>query len=93
MGLVEVRPHWHRALPMPCSGWEENAPYDRIMVTAGANKLPDKLIEQLAPNGKMIIPVGPRLIQDLMLITKDAGGKVHKEVIVKVRFVELVDDV
>lgn len=72
-------------------GWKENAPYDRIMVTAGARRLPDELIKQLAPSGKMIIPVGPREVQDLMLISKDAKGEVHEQVIAKVRFVELVD--
>ena len=72
-------------------GWEENAPYDRIMVTAGADKLPSRLIEQLAPNGKMVIPVGPRHVQDLLLISKDGQGEIQKEIIGKVRFVELVD--
>ena len=73
-------------------GWDEHAPYDRIMVTAAAKKLPDKLIKQLAPGGKMIIPVGPRFAQDLMIITKDATGKINEQIITKVRFVELVDD-
>lgn len=73
-------------------GWEENAPYDRIMVTASATNLPEKLVEQLAPNGKMIIPVGESTIQDLLLITKDSNGNVNKEVISKVRFVRLIGD-
>lgn len=73
-------------------GWEENAPYDRIMVTAAASKLPDKLIEQLAPKGKMIIPVGTNRVQDLMYITKDSEGKTEKKVVDKVRFVRLVGE-
>lgn len=40
-------------------GWEESAPYDRIMVTASPRTIPPALIAQLAPNGKMVIPVGP----------------------------------
>lgn len=73
-------------------GWEENAPYDRIMVTASATKLPEKLIEQLAPNGKMIIPVGAGGVQDLMLISKDSKGEVKKEILEKVRFVRLIGE-
>lgn len=73
-------------------GWEENGPYDRIMVTAGASKLPEPLIDQLAPEGKMIIPVGDTPVQDLMLITKDAEGTVKKKVVEIVRFVPLVGD-
>lgn len=69
-------------------GWEENAPYDRIMVTASASKLPEKLIEQIAPNGKMVIPVNT----DLLLITKDIKGKIKKEIVTKVRFVDLVGE-
>lgn len=72
-------------------GWKEYAPYDRIMVTAAASSLPEKLIEQLAPNGKMVIPVGKSSVQDLLLIKKDARGKVEKELIEKVRFVRLID--
>ena len=69
------------------SGWKENAPYDRIMVTASASKLPNNLVEQLAPNGKMVIPVGT----DLILMTK-TNGEIKKEVITKVIFVSLVGD-
>lgn len=71
-------------------GWEESGPYDRIMVTAAASSLPDELIEQLAPNGKMVIPVGAGLIQDLLLISKDSKGTIHKDIIGGVRFVRLI---
>ncbi len=73
-------------------GWKENAPYDRIMVTASATSLPEKLVDQLATNGKMIIPVGQDPVQDLLLITKDLEGKVKKELITKVRFVRLIGE-
>ncbi|HLR35437.1 MAG TPA: hypothetical protein VK071_08990 [Tissierellales bacterium] len=62
------------------------------MITAGALKLPDKLVDQLAPEGKMGIPVRDSLDQDLMLVTKDREGKVKEELINKVRFVKLVGD-
>ncbi len=70
-------------------GWEDHAPYDRIMVTAAPSRLPQQLVDQLAPGGKMIIPVGTD-IQDLMLITKDLKGNIDKESIAKVRFVKLI---
>lgn len=73
-------------------GWEENAPYDRIMVTASAERLPEKLVEQLALNGKMVIPVGEGSVQELLFITKDSTGKIKKEIITKVRFVRLIGD-
>lgn len=69
-------------------GWEENAPYDRIMVTASARKMPEKLIEQLALNGKMVIPVGT----DLLLVKKDEEGNMEKELIDKVIFVSLIGE-
>lgn len=70
-------------------GWIENAPYDRIMVTAAAEKVPSKLANQLKPEGKMIIPVGPRSKQDLQLITKDLEGKINIQNLGKVMFVEM----
>lgn len=69
-------------------GWEEHAPYDRIMVTASAAKLPDSLVEQLAPKGRMVIPVGT----DLLLVTKNENGEIEKEYVTKVRFVDLIGD-
>jgi len=73
-------------------GWQEHAPFDRIMVTASATKMPGALIEQLAPNGKMVIPVGPGFVQELLLVEKDPSGKIHKKTISQVRFVRLVGD-
>lgn len=70
-------------------GWAEFAPYDRIIVTAAAGKLPTKLIQQLKPGGRMIVPVGPSQSQELMLITKDESGLIKKESLGDVRFVEL----
>ena len=72
------------------TGWLENAPYDRIMVTAAAQKTPDELITQLNTGGRMIIPVGERFVQDLLLITRDKSGEVRREVVNRVVFVELV---
>jgi protein-L-isoaspartate(D-aspartate) O-methyltransferase len=70
-------------------GWPEHAPYDRIMVTAAAARIPDELFTQLKPSGRMIIPVGPPSWQQLLLITKDAQGLMHQHPVEDVRFVEL----
>lgn len=73
-------------------GWPENAPYDRIMVTAAAGEIPQPLISQLAPGGKMVIPVGVMGLQELFLIEKDLSGNIKKKVLGKVVFVELKGD-
>lgn len=73
-------------------GWKQYAPYDRIMVTAAAEKLPDSLISQLAPGGKMIIPVGGPFSQELQLIEKNKDNQVHTSIIEYVRFVKLEED-
>lgn len=70
-------------------GWAEHAPYDRIMVTAAAATIPQELIEQLKPGGKMLIPVGSSFMQELQLVEKDSQGKLHKTVITNVLFVPL----
>lgn len=54
-------------------GWAEHAPYNRILVTAGAPSIPDPLKEQLAEGGKFVIPVGSRISQMLHVITKQDG--------------------
>lgn len=70
-------------------GWMAHSPYDRIIVTAAAGRIPDPLLKQLAPGGKMVIPVGMRGWQELLLIRKDESGKVGEERLVSVSFVEL----
>jgi protein-L-isoaspartate(D-aspartate) O-methyltransferase len=69
-------------------GWEEYAPYDRIMVTAAAAKIPDRLLEQLKPGGKMVIPIGPKHSQELFLLTKNDNKQISKAPLGGVRFVE-----
>ena len=73
-------------------GWEEYSPYDRIIVTAAAGEIPNSLIEQLSPNGFMIIPVGEKGYQRLTLVTKDSQNRVTTEHIGDVTFVELVGE-
>lgn len=73
-------------------GWTEHAPYDRIMVTAAAKSMPKELVDQLAPEGRMVIPVGDETIQELLLVKKDKKGKITSENLAYVKFVELVGD-
>ena len=71
-------------------GYPEKAPYDRIIVTAAAPDVPQPLIEQLKPNGIMLIPVGTvHLFQSLIKITKSADGKIKRENLGGVAFVPL----
>ncbi|MBC3888538.1 protein-L-isoaspartate(D-aspartate) O-methyltransferase [Acetobacterium paludosum] len=70
-------------------GWLENAPYDRIMVTAAAGSVPTDLLDQLANGGRMIIPIGPESLQELQLIIKDNNGEIHIQSMVMVKFVEM----
>jgi protein-L-isoaspartate(D-aspartate) O-methyltransferase len=73
-------------------GWEEHSPYDRIIVTAAAGEIPNSLVEQLALNGYMIIPVGEKGYQKLTLVTKDSQNRVTTEHLGGVTFVELVGE-
>lgn len=73
-------------------GWEEFAPYDRIIVTAGAGKMPEALLKQLKPGGRMLVPVGSRGGQELLLIIKDKRGNIKKESLGLVAFVEFKGD-
>lgn len=69
-------------------GLSNQAPFDRIMVTAGAREVPKELLEQLGNNGIMVIPVGSSDLQTLKVIKKDEFGKITTESIRLVRFVE-----
>ncbi len=72
-------------------GWPEHQPFDAIIVTAAPGHIPNALLQQLAPGGRMIIPVGQTFsVQNLMLITKDTEGKITKKNLMPVRFVPMV---
>jgi protein-L-isoaspartate(D-aspartate) O-methyltransferase len=71
-------------------GWPEEAPFDAILVTAGAPHLPDCLVQQLAPGGRLVIPVGDRIDQRLLLVTKGMDGSVVTEECDDCRFVRLI---
>lgn len=72
-------------------GWTEAAPFDAIIVTAAADRIPPPLIEQLKPGGRMVIPEGESdEVQKLILIEKDAKGKVKSTELLPVRFVPLL---
>ena len=73
-------------------GWAERAPYDRILVTAAAPVVPGQLTEQLAPGGRLVLPLGGRENQQLVLISKDAQGRVSESPIGLVRFVPLIGE-
>jgi protein-L-isoaspartate(D-aspartate) O-methyltransferase len=72
------------------TGFAQEAPYDRIIVTAAAPDVPKPLVEQLKPGGILLIPVGNlSLFQSLMRITKDSSGKTKEENLGGVAFVPL----
>ena len=72
-------------------GWKEAAPFERIIVTAAATAIPEIYLEQLAPGGVMIIPVGDSVAdQQLLRIRKNKEGQILQETLMAVRFVPLV---
>lgn len=70
-------------------GWPQGAPYDAIMVTAGAPQIPHTLLEQLTKNGRMVIPVGTKWEQDLLKVSKK-GTKILVDNLGGCRFVPLI---
>jgi len=72
-------------------GWPEQAPFEGIIVTCAAGQIPPALLGQLAPGGRMVIPVGPPLaIQSLMLVIKRPDGSIRSRSLMPVRFVPLL---
>lgn len=71
-------------------GWEEEAPFDAIIVTAGAPDVPGILVEQLAPGGRLVIPVGNESEQQLLKIVKNDQGELESTTSVACRFVPLI---
>lgn len=73
-------------------GWPEHAPYDGIIVTAAAPFIPETLVDQLKPGGRLVIPIGqPHYHQELMVVEKDENNETKTTSILGVAFVPLVD--
>ena len=70
-------------------GWAEHAPYDKILVTAAAERPPPALMEQLRPGGRLVLPVGPAEWQRLTVVEKDADGQTRIRELIPVRFSRL----
>ncbi|MFH1016485.1 MAG: protein-L-isoaspartate(D-aspartate) O-methyltransferase [Chloroflexota bacterium] len=87
LGYRNVEVH----LAGPALGWEQDAPYDAIIVTAAAPKVPRELIEQLVVGGRMVVPVGSRHLQDLKKITRHQKGY-SMESLGGCRFVALIGE-
>jgi protein-L-isoaspartate(D-aspartate) O-methyltransferase len=73
------------------AGAPERAPFDRIIVTAAAEEIPQTLVDQLAPNGRMLLPLGSRNgVQHIVKLLKAGDGSVTREKLIAVRFVPLL---
>ena len=73
------------------NGWEDEAPFDAIIVTAGAPEVPQTLVNQLSEGGRLVLPVGNQHSQDLIKITRDRHG-LHQTSLGGCRFVKLVGE-
>jgi protein-L-isoaspartate(D-aspartate) O-methyltransferase len=72
------------------AGWQEHAPFDVIIVTAAPDHVPQPLLDQLKPGGRMVVPIGPvRSTQQLQLIEKTPSGDLRTRTLAPVRFVPL----
>jgi protein-L-isoaspartate(D-aspartate) O-methyltransferase len=72
-------------------GWPEHAPFDAIIVAAAPNKIPQPLIDQLSPGGRLVIPVGD-FLQQLVVIEKLEDGSVRRKSVTPVRFVPMTGE-
>ncbi len=87
LGYVNVTVHTGSG----SGGWPQDAPYDRILVTAGAPRIPIHLVARLKRGGRLVVPVGTRFEQQLMLLEKGPAG-VHERSLGPVRFVPLIGE-
>ena len=70
-------------------GWPEHEPYDRIIVTAAAADAPQELVDELAPGGRMVIPLGGQEVQILSVVERLDGGRIEVTPVIPVRFTQL----
>lgn len=74
-------------------GWPEHAPFDAIIVTCAPERVPQPLVDQLKPSGRLCIPVGPRWgAQDLYLMVKRTDGTLERRAVLPVRFVPMTGE-
>jgi protein-L-isoaspartate(D-aspartate) O-methyltransferase len=74
-------------------GWPDKAPFDAILAAASGSHVPEALIDQLAPNGRLIMPIGaPGWVQELIKVTKQEDGILKQENLGGVRFVPLIGE-
>ena len=71
-------------------GWPEHAPFDKILITAAARDVPEALIDQLNPGGRIVLPIGEQdQIQQLSVVEKTEDGRIHRQALMQVRFTQL----
>ena len=85
LGMKNVYVRWGDGY----KGWPDEAPFDRIIVTAAPDEVPPALIDQLRAGGKLVIPVG-KYWQELKVITKVSRSQIDEQSIIPVRFVPMV---
>ncbi|MGH7408845.1 MAG: protein-L-isoaspartate O-methyltransferase family protein, partial [Candidatus Methylomirabilales bacterium] len=73
-------------------GWQEEAPFDAVLVTAAAPEVPSPLVEQVKPGGRLVIPVGGSTAQVLKCLVKEPDGAVRESELVGCVFVKLVGE-
>ncbi len=73
-------------------GWQDQAPFDAILVAAGSPEIPQKYLDQLEINGKLIMPVGNRETQELVLVIKREDGRFVQQTLMGCRFVPLIGE-
>jgi len=73
-------------------GWPDKAPFDGVIVTAAPERIPQPLVDQLKKGGRLVIPVGPRFNQELVVIHKTEKG-LFRETVIPVRFVPMVGEI
>lgn len=73
-------------------GWPEHAPFDLVIVAAAPDHIPQALIEQLAPGGRLVIPVGRTFAQELIVVEKQADGKIRERTVAPVSFVPMTGE-
>lgn len=73
-------------------GWEAYAPYDMVLITCGAPHIPERLVEQLKPGGRMVVPLGAGNVQEMILLTKSKEGEVSQRSFGRFKFVPMLKD-